>query len=120
VVLQVGASPGTETKIAWYVMSSHAQTCAREPVRADGGKNVYSSAKRSHLFLTFLTNDKREHLGVCYHECKGLSVSVLRDTYLYIEQLMADDMFVALSSVHWSPVRILVGCILTTTRVLLD
>jgi len=42
---------------------------------------VYSSPKRSHLFLTFLTNDESEHMDVCCHESKGLSVSVLSDTF---------------------------------------
>jgi hypothetical protein len=81
--------------------------CARTSEKWRGKKSVYSSPKRSHLFLTFLSNDEREHLGVCYHEFKGLSGSVLKDAYFYIEQLMAEDVFVALSSVHWSPVRIL-------------
>jgi hypothetical protein len=121
VVLQVGVSPDAETKIAWYVMLSRAQTRAREPVSTDGGeKKVYSSPKRSHLLLTFLTNDEREHMDACCHGLKGLSVSVLSDTHLYSEQLMAQNLFVALSSVHWSPLRILTGCVLTTTRVLLN
>ena len=46
VVLQVGTLTDAETKIAWCVSLSRAQTCAREPVSTDG-KNKGCTVRRS-------------------------------------------------------------------------
>lgn len=54
VVLQVEASLDFETKIAWYIILSRAQTCARKPVNTDGEKKCVQFAEAFALIFNIL------------------------------------------------------------------
>jgi hypothetical protein len=78
VVLQVEASLDAETKKAWYVMLSRAQTCAREPVSTDGEKKCVQFAEAFALIFNILDEWRTWAYGCLL---SGLSVSVLSDTF---------------------------------------